>query len=108
MAESAAAKKEEKENQKREKQFYLFLVAFGGHKSTMNMLKEYLRYASGTGISHFFYLEYFLHNPLSIDKNFVRDGGSVFCPFLERMIKEQPFLLDWKKLEKALNSDNID
>lgn len=93
-----------KEEQKREKQFYLFLVAFGGHKSTMEKLKEYFRYRSGTGISHFFYLEYFLHEPLKIKTIFVNEHSSVFCPFLERMIKEQPFLLDWKKLEEVLSS----
>lgn len=101
MAANAAPTEEE---QKKEKQFYMFLVAFGGHKFTMNKLKKYLRYNSGTGISHFFYLEYFLQEPLPIDKNFVSDGGAVFCPFLERMIKEQPFLLDWKKIEDDLGA----
>ncbi len=108
MAANAAPTEEEKEKrekEKREKQFYLFLVAFGGHKFTMNKLREYLRYDSGAGISHFFYLEYFLHEPLPINKKFVEDGGSVFCPFLERMIKEQPFLLDWEKIEKNLDKE---
>jgi len=100
-----ATSKANEDKHKREKQFYLFLVAFGGHKSTMSKLKEYFRYESRTGISQFFYLEYFMHEPLKIDKNFVNEGSSVFCPFLERMIKEQPFLLDWRTLEEALNKD---
>lgn len=90
----------------REKQFYLFLVAFGGHKSTIKILKDYLRYGSGKGISHFFYLEYLLHEPLPINNDFIEDGGSVFCPFLERMIKEQPFLLDWDRLKEALDKND--
>lgn len=98
----------DKEKQKRERQFYLFLVAFGGHKSTMNKLKEYFRYNSDSGgISQFFYLEYFMNEPLPRNKDFLRDGGSVFCPFLERMIKEQPFLLDWENLEENLNAIEI-
>lgn len=86
-----------------EKQFYLFLVAFGGHKATIDILKEYFRYESGEGISQFFYLEYFLQEPLKINDSFNKDDASVFCPFLERMIKEQPFLPDWEDLESKID-----
>lgn len=113
MADNAAMTEQEKiererEKLKKEKQLYLFLVAFGGHKATIDNLKDYFRYDSGTGISQFFYLEYFLHDPLPIGKDFVSDGGSVFCPFLERMIKEQPFLLDWKNMELALDKNETE
>jgi hypothetical protein len=77
-------------NVQKEKQLYLFLVAFGGHRLTMKQLKEYLRYDAG--ISHFFFLEYFLLKPLRKIDDFNAD---VFCPFLERMIKEQQFLANW-------------
>lgn len=91
-----------------EKQFYLFLVSFGGHKSTINSLKEYFRYHSEEGISHFFFLEYFLLDPLRItDTNCSFESAVIFCPFLERMIKEQQFIPNWEEIKKNIN-DGID
>lgn len=86
--------------EEKEKQLYLFLVAYGGHKTAIDDIRCYLRYKSGASISNFFYLEYFLLKPLKRGDNFT---GKVFCPYLERLIKEQQFLPDWVAIE-----DNID
>ncbi|HHT9126707.1 MAG TPA: hypothetical protein ACFYD6_12975 [Candidatus Brocadiia bacterium] len=84
--------KEEKEDLYKEKLFSLFLVSFGGHKSTMDWLANYFRYHydEKEGLSHFFFLEYLLLDPLTRKDGFKK--AIVFCPFLERMIKEQQFL----------------
>ena len=85
-----------------EKQVSLFLVGYGGHKSTIKELEKYMRYQSKDGINEdssainfFSFLENFLIDPINIDGE---PKGKVYCPYLERMVREQQFLPDWKSI----------
>jgi hypothetical protein len=80
----------------KEKEYYLSLVAYGGHKATISKINKYLRYEVPEGIGYCFFLEYLLLDPILINSAF---KGIIFCPFLERMIKEQRFLPNWQEVE---------
>ena len=86
----------------KEKQLFLFLVSFAGHKTTIDSVREFLRYDNDNerGISDLFFLEYFLLNPLKLTDPF---KAIIFCPYLERMIKEQRFLPDWDVIKQNID-----